>query len=133
MNPNRGWISGGLLWITLAAGLSACGVDLNPITEAPPTRVADLDPANETIELSNGVALGVSCTDSCDGACENAEVLAADPEILSVRDALAPTVDSPWFEVGDVWVLLGSAPGRTELTVRSDCGEQVYAVEVLDD
>lgn len=120
---------------SLFVGLTAagCGVDLNPLTEAPPTRVADLDPAGETIALSHGVALGVSCTDSCDGACENPVLFAADPDVVSVREAIAPSVDSPWFEVGEVWVLLGAQPGRTELTVRSDCGDQVYAVEVLDD
>lgn len=122
-----------IAWGGLALLTVGCGVDLNPLTEPPPTRVADLDPARETLELSHGVALGVSCSDSCDGACENPELLAADPEVLSVREAIAPSVESPWFEVEDVWVLLGSQPGRTELTVRSDCGERVYTVQVLDD
>ena len=105
-------------------------VALLQATVAPPTLTAELidDDRRHEIRLSAGVAMGVTCWDSCEGStslCQGFTVTSADDSIISVREAFRANGQP-------TYVLAASASGRTNVTVRTACGSQSYTAMAVD-
>jgi len=132
------------------------------VTDAPPGRVAEVDPDDETIRLSTGVAVAVECFFQraedvgygpvlglpCDGM--EVEAFTDDGEEI-VRMVPAHLEDTPWgyneygyqTEPGTsqtnatgtdraVFVLVGERAGVGELVIRHEDAELSFTVEVLE-
>lgn len=131
-------------YLTLALFLFACpliaGCDprLTALTAAPPTAVAELDTTDDSVRLSQGIALAFECTAYAGGPCENAAASSADEAITKVFpafvDLLAPgdtTQRAIASEPRAVFVLVGAAPGDTTVTITSGDGSVDVSVKVL--
>jgi hypothetical protein len=130
-----------LIILTLALTLSACGdIELQAVSTAPPNRLAVLDDATRTVELSHGVALAVDCTSSARthyGPCSDmalrvddpdvAGVLAAEMDELRERYAEGTTVDQ---QEQAVFVVTGRSPGTTTVRVTTEHGGATLTVIV---
>jgi hypothetical protein len=111
---------------------AACDLRLEQLSFAPPGAVADLDPDCEEIVVSRGVALGVACTDSNGGGCENITVSVADPTIADARVAYSADFTSIYERrQATSFVVYDKRAGETAVTVDSSDGELTYAVTVL--
>ena len=124
-----------MLTMTLLAWtVGACSADLVPITDAPPTKVADVDTFDDTLRISRGVALAVTCTDDCNGDCESPDIRSSNPNVLDVRPGYqtqGPTVNPRPETSPSVFVLIAHKVGNVTLTVESDCTEDDYEATVL--
>lgn len=120
--------------LALAAALAGChSIDLEPVSEPPPTRRARIHAEDKTISLSRGVAFAVECVDTCDGPCRAARVWSKDEALVEVRKAyhfagVARGEDEEHNAAS--FVLLGLSPGKTRLRVESDCTDDTYDVTV---
>jgi len=122
----------------LAAMLAGCpdpttepDVELYAFTGAPIGRTATVrnqyDPPAHDIEITSGVAIGVSCWDSCDYTCVDPTISSADESIVRVKPAYRANSSAPQF------VLIAVAPGDTQVNVRTDCAQKSYPVHVASD
>lgn len=114
---------------------AACSrIHLYPVSEPPPTRVAQVDDERDSIDISLGVALAVECVDSCDGNCRSDQIEVDDPSVVLVRKAyrFADTNGTDRSHNPATYVIAGLAVGTTELRVRSDCKKRTYHVTVLE-
>jgi hypothetical protein len=106
-------------------------VSLYGITKPPPASVGIVktNRVDEIFEvtLSQGVALAVTCTESCReayGSCVAPQVVADDPDLLGVRPVYRLNGGK-----GDR-VLVAKQVGTTMLRVTSTCGTQPYVVHI---
>jgi hypothetical protein len=123
MWPRR---TSGAALIVLA--LTACRPLLTAESPAPPGRAARLDEVTDfwgldhyRLEMSSGVALALSCERG--GPCEHLRVSSEDPAIAEIwQAALATLHPSGVANQASMAaaVVIGKAPGRTRLHVRSD-------------
>ena len=118
-----------------AAGLLAgCDtIDLEAVSEPPPTKRARIHGDDRDIDLSRGVALAVECVDTCDGPCRGARVRSSDEAVVEVRKAyhFAGVARGESEEHNAAtFVLLGISPGSAKVTVESDCTDDGYDVTV---
>jgi hypothetical protein len=124
-----------VLVLVLLAGCPADPVErtvsLYALTKPPPASkgAVDTDRVDERYEitLSQGVALAVGCTESCEtayGACAQPVVTVADEALLGVRPVYRLN-----GRTGER-VLVAKEIGTTTLTVSSTCGAQTYTVRI---
>ncbi|MEL6181214.1 MAG: hypothetical protein AAFS10_19815 [Myxococcota bacterium] len=112
-------------------------VELQPLTNAPPTREASVDQKNHRIRLSEGVAMAVRCWDSCDTNCRGARVTVSGTQVHVHRAyRLAELGGSnvayqPDKQSEEVFVLIGQERGDGKVKVESSCTSQSYNVSVL--
>lgn len=132
-----------LYGITLAAALAtvaACHPTLTAESPAPPGRSARLDAVNGfwgvqryRLEISQGVALAVSCTYG--GPCEKLVATSDDKAIAEVRaasfQALRPAGYTGNQQPAAAVVIVGKAPGTTTVRLRSKDGGRDVQVTVV--
>jgi hypothetical protein len=117
--------------------LAGCEPNLEAITVAPPTAVAELNDADGTVELSRGVALAIECT--YQGVpCEAPGFEIGDEGVLSVRPAFLDLLSEQGVGAGSagpqpraVFVLLGLQEGSSSLTITSDDGDTDFDVTIV--
>ncbi|MCC6555662.1 MAG: hypothetical protein IT372_22090 [Polyangiaceae bacterium] len=127
----------------LAALLALAGCaepHLEAITVPPPGKTAELiDSSDErSIQLSQGVALGFSCTYRS-APCAGATASSGDASVARAFSSYADELSSYYCDTtggqcatpGAVFVLLGARPGATTLTVATDDGDVELSVEVV--
>lgn len=121
--------------LALAALLAGChSIELDAVSEPPPTLRGRIFADDKEIHLSPGVALAVQCVDTCDGPCRGPKVRSDDDAVVEVRKAyhLAGVARGESEEHNAAtYVLLGLSPGRTEVRVESDCTDDTYVVKVI--
>lgn len=128
--------------IAIAAGTAttACHPMLVAESAAPPGRAARLDAVNGfwgvtgyRLELSQGIALAVSCTYG--GPCEKLVATSEDPAIAVVRAASLATLRPVGFAANQqpaaAVVIVGKAPGTTTIRLRSKDGDRDVRVTVV--
>jgi hypothetical protein len=121
--------------VAAAALLAGCDyIYLEEVSEPPPTKRARVYRDDAKIALSRGVALAVECTDTCDGPCRAAKARSRDEGVLAVKKGyhfagVARGEDEEHNAA--VFVLVGVAPGSTELELESDCTDDTFTVEVV--
>jgi hypothetical protein len=122
-----------LLCAAAAAALSnGCDPAFSALTAPPPGATAELDDAADTIALTQGVALGFSCT--YQGApCDGAEASIDDASVATVQPAYVDLL-APDYRAGDrprvVFVVVGKRPGETTLSVAYDGSDYALTVTV---
>lgn len=122
--------------IGLVASLlaTACGAELQPVIEAPPTRTVSFESVGDEsgrVRLSLGTSAVVACSDSCSGACEGVTVESDHPRILSVR-RVSPTPTTALHADGStLFAITAHMQRSTTLTLRSECGNRRYDVSVV--
>jgi hypothetical protein len=126
--------------VALAALAAGCEPTLAALTAPPPTAVAELDWDEETVRVSQGIALAVECTYR-GSPCESAKGSSNDEAIVKVLpayvDLLAPGDGTGYTQRGTpdpraVFVLVGNAQGTATVTITSaDANDAVLAVTVL--
>jgi hypothetical protein len=121
-----------------AVALSGC-VHLSAVTTPPPTRTAELDDDNETIEVSAGAALGFECWHHAfwgAGPCPNATARTDDPNTARVYpayiDQLVPDYRRRSMSEQVGFVVVGLRPGTTILRIKTDGTEDEYVVTVVE-
>lgn len=107
-------------------------ITLHALTKPPPASVGsvttDHDDAIFEIELSQGVALAIACSQSCEdayGTCTSPTLTAGDAALLGVR---------PLYRLGGGGadhVIIAKQVGTTTLTAASACGVQSYVVHIM--
>jgi hypothetical protein len=128
-------------WL-LAAGLalSGCNPYLTQQSVAPPGRAARLDAVNGfwglkhyRLELSQGVALALTCHQG--GPCSKPNLVSEDPAIVEVRPASLGRLESIGYSMdaapSSAFVIVGKAPGKTKLQLRTKDGKREVMVTVL--
>lgn len=131
----------GLLAIAMLAG--GCGeVTLSALTVPPPGKTAHLDDEDDTLELSRGIAIGFECTSSEGsyyGPCRGGKIYVDNPDIAagytSFMDSLAPSYDDgpAGSRAKSAFVIVGLAPGKTNVTIDTDDGNVTLDVTIADD
>lgn len=118
-----------------ATALAGChGIDLEAVSEPPPTKRGRIHAEDRDIDLSRGVALAVECVDSCDGPCRGAKVWSKDPAVVEVRKAyhFAGVARGESEEHNAAtYVLVGVSSGTARVRVESDCTDDGYDVTVV--
>lgn len=120
--------------------ITACHPMLAAESLAPPGRAARLDAVNGLwgvtgyrLELSQGVALAISCTYG--GPCEQLVATSDDPAIAMVRAASLATLRPVGFAANQqpaaAVVIVGKAPGTTTIRLRSKDGGRDVRVTVV--
>ena len=126
--------------IALIVALSACNPTLSAQSVAPPGRAARLDEVTNfwgvvksyRMELSQGVALAVTCTYA--GPCEHVKVTSLDPAIAEVRPASLGVLEPSGMAnaaTASAIVVVGRAPGRTTLHLTAKQGQRDIIVTVV--
>jgi hypothetical protein len=120
--------------LALLAAVAACNtIDLEAVSEPPPTKKGRILADDRKIQLSSGVALAVQCVDTCDGPCRAAKVWSKDGAVVGVEKAyhFAGVARGESEEHNAAtYVLLGLSAGKTEVRVKSDCTDDTYDVVV---
>jgi len=120
--------------------VTACHPMLMAESTAPPGRSARLDAVNGfwgvksyRLELSQGVALAVSCTYG--GQCEKLVATSDDTAIAEIRaasfEALRPAGYTGNQQPASAVVVVGKAPGTTTIRLRSKDGDRDLRVTVV--
>lgn len=131
------------LILALSLGAVACNPTLYAQSVAPPGRQAKLESIDGfwgvrayAVELSQGVALAVTCHDG--GPCQKMTVVSADPSIADVRHASLANREPRHPYYGGVhqmnssgFVVLGKAPGKTRIELKSADGNRVIFVTIV--
>jgi hypothetical protein len=99
-------------------------VALVQATGAPPTLTAQIvdDDDTQQIRMSRGVAMGVTCWDSCPEmtkSCQALTVTSGDESVISVQDAFRSNGQR-------TLVLSAHAQGTTTISVHTACGSKTY-------
>lgn len=132
---------GFLVVVALAAG---CNPTLSAQSLAPPGRAARLDAIegfwgnikSYKLELSRGIAIAVTC--NYGGPCQKLRVTSDDSNIAEVHDAsfgvLQPN-GGPSYAPNNqataaAFVVIGKAPGKTKLRVKTDDGNRTITVTI---
>lgn len=126
--------------LALACLLAACNPMLSAQTPAPPGRTARLDPVTSRfwgivqsyrLDVSQGVALAITCTDG--GPCEKLAASSENPAVAEVRLASLSLLQPAAFgnqQPAAALVVVGKAPGATRIVVHSRSGSREIAVTV---
>jgi hypothetical protein len=129
-----------LAMLAMLGAVTACHPMLAAESLAPPGRAARLDAVNGfwgvtsyRLELSQGVAIAVSCTYG--GPCEKLAATSDDPAIVEVR-AASFQAPRPVGYAGNqqptaAVVVVGKAPGTTMVRLRSKDGGRDIRVTVV--
>ncbi|HWO18107.1 MAG TPA: hypothetical protein VNO30_05005 [Kofleriaceae bacterium] len=131
------------LALALAAICAALAAGCNPVlvaqSAAPPGRAARLDEVtgfwgiqSYRLELSQGVAIALTCHRG--GPCEQLSVVSDDPAVAEVRRASLGVLEKSGLynqATSAAVVIVGRAPGATQLHVRSKEGGRDIAVRVI--
>jgi hypothetical protein len=126
--------------IALGALATGCLPTLAAESAAPPGRAARLDEdvtfwgtKHYRVELSQGVALAISCRDG--GPCEKLVATSDNPAIAEVRTAslaaLRPAGYSGNQQSAAAVIVVGKAPGITTIRVRSKTGGRDVPISVI--
>lgn len=126
--------------VAALTAITACHPMLAAESPAPPGRAARLDAVNGfwgvtgyRLELSQGVALAISCTYG--GPCEKLVATSDDPAIAMVRAASLATLRPVGFaenqQPAAAVVIVGKAPGTTTIRLRSKDGGRDVRVTVV--
>ena len=118
--------------LLLALALAGCPtttpqeIGIYGTTSAPPFRAAQVtnEDTEHSVAIARGVALGISCWDSCDYTCKEPSFTVGNSDMLAVRPVYRQGSTNP------AWVLLARSAGTTTLTVTSTCATQEYQVTV---
>jgi hypothetical protein len=120
--------------------LAGCGdITLTALTAPPPGRIAVLDDAAHTAQLSRGVALAFECDAAGDyhGPCRDAVATVDDEAVANVfasyLDTLAPAYSGGTAgpRARTAFVLLGLREGKTKVTISTSDGSVGLDVEVV--
>jgi len=125
--------------LTALLGFAACAPMLSAQSAAPPGRSARLDEVHGfwgiksyRIELSQGVALAVTCTDG--GPCQRLRVTSENPAVAEVHDAalglLQPNGYAGNQATAAALVVVGKAVGTTLLHLSTSSGGRTIKVTV---
>ena len=126
-------------FVALAAG-SGCLPSLAAQSAAPPGRAARLDEditfwgtRHYRLELSQGVALAISCTDG--GPCEKLIATSDNAAIAEVRAASLGALQPAGYhgnqQSAAAVVVVGKAPGTTTIRIRSKNGGRDVPISVV--
>lgn len=124
------------LLLLSALTLGACELGLAAITPAPPGTTASLDPDDQSIEITRGVALGIDCRDG-GHECESLAVEVDDPGVAEAYVSFDSEIDELEYRY-DVYqprtslVLVGRAAGETTLRVFASGDSVAYDVTVVE-
>ena len=113
--------------------LAACGSELQPVIDPPPTRTVAFTTVSHDagqLDISVGTTTIVACVDTCSGTCRGTRLVSDDSATLSVRD-VAPTPSSD-ATPGALFAVTAHQTRTTTLTLESDCGDRAYEVRVLE-
>jgi hypothetical protein len=129
----------GLAAVAAIAAVAACHPILTAESPAPPGRSARLDAVtgfwgiqSYRLELSQGVALAVSC--SYGGPCEKLTAVSDDGSVAEVRAASLQTLRPAGAmnqQAAAAVVIVGKAPGTTTIRLRSKDGGRDVQVTVV--
>lgn len=121
-----------LLTVTCMSMVAGCEdypdyVEVSAVTGAPPSRTAHItnSETEHSIHLSKGVALGLRCYDSCDGACIAPQFVIGDQTLLEAHEA--------YFAGSAGHVLFAKEAGTTTLVVDTTCAHRIYTVVITAD
>jgi len=125
-----------LCTLAVALGATGCPVDNPPdtitlytVTVAPPARTATLVSTDleHTVQMSQGVALAISCWDTCKGSCESPTFAVSDSAVADVRPVFRSTGGNA------TWVIVAKSAGTAQIQVTDACAEQTYSLTVTND
>jgi hypothetical protein len=109
--------------------LAGCDPTITPLTASPPLAVATMDSFEETVRLSEGIALAVECRYQ-GKPCVDAEGSSSDTAIVRVFpafvDLLAPNEQyqsSIATEPRSAFVLVGGKAGEATVTITTSSGD----------
>jgi hypothetical protein len=127
-----------LCTVALAAACAGCS-PLWAVSSAPPTTKGELHLGTDQIELTQGVALAISCRDIWwGGPCENLQISSDDPRIATVAFVHLDKYRNPGGFVYDqhhprsAFLVAGVAPGRTFVRIGGDDADEVLEVVVRE-
>lgn len=123
-----------------AAVAAGCNPLLSAQSAAPPGRVAQLDEVtgfwgtvkSYRLELSQGVAVAVACHHG--GPCDRVVATSDDPAITEIHRAALGTLERSGFAsqtASSAVVLVGKAPGTTDVRIRTTSGTRTIRVTVV--
>lgn len=125
-------------WMVVASvAVVGCGVELEFLTEAPPTKTASISApsgarSDGQITLSSGIAVVAHCFDSCESGCKSPKLTSSSRTVIEVRDVAgtpAPLIGGASI-TDPLFLLVAGAPGEAKLDVESSCGTASYRVTV---
>ena len=111
------------------------------ITVPPPSRIAELNDDDRTIELSKGVALAFDCTFSYAEACGDASIASSDANIAAGFLGYSGELQSVYDYGQDRgsgdqsytrFVVVGYEVGTSTLSIRTEKGDADFLVQVFD-
>ena len=106
-------------------------VAIYTLSAAPPGRVARVLEADRSvpreagISITRGVAVAVRCWSTCDYVCVEPTLVSADSTTLMARPLLRQGFTGEF-------TLVAVKPGKTSVTLTSECGTKTYPVEVVE-
>ncbi|HLL21003.1 MAG TPA: hypothetical protein VK427_02680, partial [Kofleriaceae bacterium] len=121
------------VWLVVLA--SACGPYLIAQSTPPPGRVASLERDGDEydLQLTQGVAIAVSCDDH--SPCKDVVVSTEDAAIADVKGAAFGTLERDPYLLDAAApagvVVIGKAPGKTRVKVKSSGGTKTIDVTVI--
>ena len=124
-----------LLPAILLLALVGCGPTLSAQSAPPPGRIASFDSNDDhyDLDLSQGVAIAISCYH--DGPCKNVVVSTEDESIVDVKGAAFGALEQIPYTYASITpagiVLVGKAPGKTKVKVKTKDGSKTIHVTVL--
>ncbi len=120
------------LVVLLAAG---CGPTFTAQSAPPPGRIAALDEngGHYDLDISSGVAIAISCYDN--GPCKQVVISTEDESIAAVKGAAFGAIERQPYVYGTATpagvVIIGKAPGRTKVKIKTSEGSKTIHVTVL--
>ena len=128
------------MWTVIAVALifwaSGCGPVLSSQSAPPPGRTASFDSndGHYDLDISQGVAIAISCYD--DGPCKDVVIATEDESIADVRGAsVTATAERDPYTYRTLTpasiVIVGKAPGKTRVKVKTKDGSKTINVHVL--
>ncbi len=120
--------------IALVVWASGCSPTLTAQSVAPPGRTALLDEnhGHYDLDLSQGVAIAIACY--YEGPCKNVVVSTEDASIADVKGASFGALQNQWtggsYSNAGI-VVIGKAPGKTRIKVKTKDGNKTINVVVL--
>ena len=127
------------MWTVIAVALlfwaSGCGPVLSSQSVPPPGRIASFDSndGHYDLDITQGVAIAISCDH--DGPCKDVVVMTADASIADVRGASVTSTERDPHMLRMLTpasiVIVGKAPGKTRVKVKTKKGSKTIHVHVL--
>ena len=127
------------MWTAIVVALifwaSACGPSLYSQSAPPPGRTAAFDDrdGHYDLDISQGVAIAISCDDS--GPCRDVVVATEDAAIADVKGASFGNLERNAYTMRTLTpagiVIIGKSPGKTRVKVKTKGGDKTIHVHVL--